>query len=137
VRRTSAPRRTASSSSTRGTSGPEGAHLEPDLLHGDGFLKATARALGVDDADAGPPPPPGLEPVVARDHFADLYLDSLEAQTKIRRRLSRLEATLERQVDVAIYETQLLADQLRQQAAVLVRENDRLRRRLEEHDLAE
>lgn len=115
----------------------EGAHLEPDLQHGDGFLKATARALGVGDSPAVEPPPPGLEPMVARDRFAELYLDSLETQTKLRRRLSRLEATFDRQLDLADYEMRKVAEDLRRQSVEIMRENERLRRRLKEGGLAQ
>ena len=71
-------------------------------------------------------------PFALRDRFGDLYLDALETQTKLQRRLSRLEATLERQVDFARAEVETELIELRSQAEVLMRDNARLRRRLAE-----
>jgi hypothetical protein len=112
----------------------EGAHLEPDLRNDDGYLKATARALGV---------PIGLEPqrvstplasvpFALRDRFGDLYLDALATQTRLQRRLSRLEATLDRQVEFVREELNTELAEVRAQALVLVRDNDLLRKRIAE-----
>jgi Glycosyltransferase WbsX len=110
----------------------ESAHLEPDLRNGDAYLKATARALGV---------PIGLEPkrvstplatvpFILRDRFGDLYLDALATQTRLQRRLSRLEATLDRQVAFVREECTSETGEVRAQAMLLLQENDRLRKRI-------
>ena len=110
----------------------EGAPLEPDLRHGDAYLKATARAVGktVPDASDAPPTPLASVPFALRDRFAELYLDSLETQTILQRRLSRLEATFERQVAMARHDAEAVAGELRAHATTLLRENERFRRQL-------
>jgi hypothetical protein len=110
----------------------EGAHLEPDLRSGDAYLKATARAVGapLGSATEGVTTPLASIPARPRDHFGDLYLDALATQTRLQRRLSRLEATLERQVDFARAELTVELAEARDQAAILLRDNDRLRARI-------
>ena len=75
--------------------------------------------------------PPWLPlPVTPRDRFGDLYLDALAAQTRLQRRLSRLEATLDRQVEFARAELALELSELRDEATILLEDNDRLRARI-------
>jgi hypothetical protein len=110
----------------------EGAHLEPDLEHGDGYLKATARALtGSSPAQPSAPPPLSAVPFELRDRFAELYLDGLETQTVLQRRLSRLEATLDRQLSSASEKAEAELTTVRAHADSLSRENERLRRELQ------
>ncbi len=109
----------------------EGAHLEPDLEHGDDYLRATARALlGAGPAHAPALPPLSAVPFELRDRFAELYLDGLETQTILQRRLSRLEATLERQLELVRTEADAEVTALRTHAMTLTGENERLRREL-------
>ena len=112
----------------------EGAHLEPDLRNGDAYLKATARAV---KAPLGSAPervttPLAAVPFALRDRFGDLYLDALETQTTLQRRLSRLEATLDRQIEFARAEVETELVELRAQAERLISDNARLRRRVAE-----
>ena len=110
----------------------EGAHLEPDLEHGDEYLKATARALtGSNPAQPSGPPPLSVVPFELRDRFAELYLDGLETQTVLQRRLSRLEATLDRQITSASEQAEAELTAVRAHAESLSRENQRLRRELQ------
>jgi DNA gyrase/topoisomerase IV subunit A len=112
----------------------EGAHLEPDLRSGEAHLRATARAVG-----AAEPPHSGsvaLTPLAAvpfavRDRFGELYLDSLEAQTILQRKLSRLEATLERQIANARSEAEAETAKLRRLIATLLEQNDHLRQEVD------
>jgi hypothetical protein len=110
----------------------EGAHLEPDLVHGDAYLKATARAVGAagKKTESAVATPLSATPFELRDRFADLYLDGLETQTILQRRLSRLEATFERQVAAAVRGANEEAEEMRAHALTLTREVERLREQL-------
>lgn len=78
----------------------EGAHLEPDTRFGRAHLEATAAAVGA----ARPQRPADVStralaaPTEPANRFATLYLDAMEAATRLQRRLSRLEATIDHQV---------------------------------------
>jgi hypothetical protein len=106
----------------------EGAHLEPDLRHGRAYLAATARALKatVPESRAAVNTPLAATPFAVRDRFGELYLDALETQTRLQRRLSRMEATFERQLEEATSEARTEADEMRARALTLSGEIDRL-----------
>ena len=110
-----------------------GALLEPDLRHAHAYLDATARAVGA-TARAAPAAAP-VAPLVAvpmaiRDRFAELYLDAVENLTLVQRRLSRLEGTFERQLELARSAAEAEAARMRADATALLLDNERLRAQL-------
>ena len=104
-----------------------GAYLEPISALAT-RISRRPRALGATTVHSSQPLTPLAEmPFQLRDRFAELYLNSLESQTTLRRRLSRLEATFDRQLEAATADAKAEAAEWKRHVSVLGDEIDRLR----------
>jgi hypothetical protein len=112
--------------STRGTNGPRRLSRTRSALWR--RVSQGDRALGATTVHSSQPLTPLAEmPFQLRDRFAELYLNSLESQTTLRRRLSRLEATFDRQLEAATADAKAEAAEWKRHVSVLGDEIDRLR----------